>query len=139
MQRILKFKPQLSRQSIESDFDLDQTDSDGDGFSNLYERALGMDSLASERPSAIVSSPPSRDGLNRITFIRFTDPQTTLGQNIRYIVEMSHNLTDWSEASVTLEKTIPIGGSRQRDTYVSSVLPSVTKPLFLRLKISSSD
>jgi len=139
VQRMLKFKPHLNRQSIESEFDLDQGDSDGDGFSNLYERALGMDSLASERPSSLVSSPPSTDGLNRITFIRFTDPQSTLGQNIKYIVEMSHDLRTWNEASVALENTIPIGGSRQRDTFVSSIQPSVSKPLFLRLKIISSD
>jgi hypothetical protein len=114
------------------EFDQDNFDSDGDGFSNLYERALGMDSLGFDRTNKPIN-PVLDDGKPRISYIRLSEEQAS-SEMIEYIIEESTNLITWKLASdLTLENTMPLAGGYKRVTFVSD--SSSEEEKFLRLKI----
>ena len=114
------------------EFDQDNFDSDGDGFSNLYERALGMDSLGFDRTNKPIN-PVLDDGKRRISYIRLSEEQAS-SELIEYIIEESTNLRSWKLASdLTLENTMPLAGGYMRVTFVSE--SSSEEEKFLRLKI----
>ena len=116
------------------DFDQDGFDSDGDGYSNLFERATGMDSLGFDQ----INAPQligSESGKSRISFVRYTNPISSTGEQFDYIIEESLDLRTWIPSSPTLENRIQIGGGMERVTYLANepAQPKVHK--FLRLTI----
>ena len=94
-------------------FDEDYADSDGDGYSNLFERAMGLDSLGPDNPQHLPNKlMDGTDGKQRISFIRYKNSIQTTGEDFRYKVEGSSNLRTWSGMNVVLEttKTVDLGG-----------------------------
>ena len=131
--RMARF-PEWKETQIDYEFDQDDFDSDGDGYSNLFERATGMDSLGFDQ----VNAPQligSESGKSIISFVRYTNPISSTGEQFDYIIEESLDLRTWVPASPTMENRIQIGGGMERVTYLANepARPKVHK--FLRLTI----
>ena len=92
---------ELSTEQAEQEFDSDHFDSDGDGYSNLFERATGMDSLGFDQFNA-PRLLQSEKGKPRISFVRYTDPLSATGEDFQYLIEESVDLRSWVPASVVL-------------------------------------
>jgi len=75
-------------------FDSDHFDSDGDGVSNLLERAFGGDSLSNDRRSALPRTINKKDGKQRLSFLKYMNAYNDEG--IDYIVERSTDLRTWT-------------------------------------------
>jgi len=118
------------------EFDLDNFDSDGDGYSNLFERATGMDSLGFDSQNAPHLLNPE-NGKPGISFTRFTNSFSSTGETFQYIIEETFDLRSWRTVSLTSEnsKVIPIGGGMERVIYFAEESPRGNTQPFLRLKI----
>jgi hypothetical protein len=111
-------------------------DSDGDGFENDFERALGLDSLGPDSSHHLpIQYLGSSDGKQRISFIRYINPLITTGEEFRYIVERSDNLRTWTESGLTLEGSQELGGGMERVIYVSNEKIQPGTRGFLRLRV----
>ena len=106
-QRLRHMRSELSLAEAEKLFDEDTFDSDGDGVSNLLERAFGMDSLGPDERKSMPRALKKNDGKQRITFIRYKAVENT--ENIDYSVELSTDLRAWSETGVSLETSVDVG------------------------------
>ena len=82
-------------------FDSDNYDSDGDGISNLMERAFGGDSLTNDSKSIMPRAIRKKDGYEYIVFSRFSDEYNSGDDMIEYIVETSRDLRTWYDTSST--------------------------------------
>ena len=122
-----------STEQAEYEFDQNHSDSDGDGFSNLFERALAMDSLSYDRNGGFQQIKTS-DGIPSISFLKYKDPLSSTGENFEYQIEESNNLRIWTPASVRLTSTIDIGDDMERVTYKSNSAAN-NSVLFLRLRV----
>jgi hypothetical protein len=139
-----KFLDRLSARDPFSDpisaakvFDEDYSDSDSDGFSNLFERALGLDSLGpDDRQHLPLQIIKPTDQRQRLSFIRYQDPLSTTGEHFFYIVEQSTDLQTWSTQGLSLEKSVDLGGGMQRETWISDSPLSSGNRRFLRLRIA---
>ena len=80
-------------------FDSDNYDSDGDGISNLMERAFGGDSLTNDSKSIMPRAIRKKDGYEYIVFSRFSDAYNSGDDKIEYIVETSRDLRTWFDTS----------------------------------------
>jgi hypothetical protein len=80
-------------------FDSDNYDSDGDGISNLMERAFGGDSLTNDSKSIMPRAIRKKDGYEYIVFSRFSDAYNSGDDRIEYIVETSRDLRTWYDTS----------------------------------------
>jgi hypothetical protein len=141
--RLLARNPGLTQVEAEQIFDEDYSDSDGDGFSNLFERALGSDSLGPDRRQDLPLQPMLGDNRQRVSFVRWkANPDTNstysnAGEIFEYHVEQSDDLQTWNAAGVQLEQVIDLGGGMERATYVTNdPLPSGQKK-FIRLRITT--
>ena len=135
--RKLRLNQNYTNDEAVVEFDLNSADSDGDGYSNLFERALGMDSLAFDRtegPRLIrgASVPPI------ISFVRYQNPIEATGENFSYIVESSSDMVNWKTANVFLSSKIEIGEGVERVSYSANESNHIQKPLFLRVRIVSN-
>ena len=75
-------------------FDSDHVDSDGDGVSNLLERAFGGDSLTNDRRAALPRTINKKDGKQRLSFLKYMNAYNEEG--IDYIIERSTDLRTWT-------------------------------------------
>ena len=75
-------------------FDSDHVDSDGDGVSNLLERAFGGDSLTNDRRTALPRAINKKDGKQRLSFLKYMNAYNDEG--IDYIIERSTDLRTWT-------------------------------------------
>jgi hypothetical protein len=141
LERALLRNPLINSIQARKIFNEDYTDSDGDGYSNLFERAIGSDSLAIDRRQDLPFVPVSNDNRPRISFVRFkNDGNSTLnaaGEIFNYHVEQSDNMQTWSTSGVELEKTIYLGGGMERQTWVLSQGLPLRSKTFLRLRITT--
>ena len=85
-------------------FDSDSADSDGDGVSNLMERAFGGDSLTYDRKASLPRIIKRKDGKQRITFLKYQNVYAA-EEGLQYVVESSKDLRKW----------VPMGGITQID------------------------
>lgn len=118
-------------------FDEDYSDSDGDGFSNLFERAIGSDSLGPDNWKDLPFRPRSNDGKQRISFIRYVNPLATTGEEYLYHVEQSQNLRTWNSAGLVLERSIALGAGMERVIYATDTALPPAARRFLRLRITT--
>jgi len=119
-------------------FDEDYSDSDGDGFSNLFERSMGLDSLGPENPEYLpLKVKDTTDGRQGISFIRYQDPIQTTGEDLRYIVERSINLRTWTRVGVThdISRDINLGGGMERVTFYTDEPLRKGGKNFLRIRV----
>ncbi|NDB65803.1 MAG: hypothetical protein EB168_09070, partial [Euryarchaeota archaeon] len=116
-------------------FDSDSYDSDGDGVSNLLERAFGGDSLGNDSRDAKPAPIIKDDGYEYITFTRYdSDYQNDMG--LEYIVEESSDLRTWSTVS-SAQSTTDLGGGMERVVYrTSSTTPSGSTQ-YIRVRVKA--
>ncbi|MFP6901164.1 MAG: Ig-like domain-containing protein, partial [Opitutales bacterium] len=126
----------LDLATAEALFDDDSADSDGDGYTNLVERAFGMDSLGPDkwmnRPYRV---PHRGDKKQRISFNRYQSSVNAAGENLIYKVEASLDMRTWSENGVSLERTIDIGGGMERVVFVMDDPLQPGKRQYLRVDV----
>ena len=105
-------------------FDNDNYDSDGDGISNVLERAFGGDSLKSDSesvlPRPIKSKPAGEEEKEFITFLKFNNNYNNEG--IEYIVETSRDLRTWlpkdnADGAEPHGSAVDVGGGMERVVY----------------------
>jgi hypothetical protein len=106
-------------------FDSDNYDSDGDGVSNLMERAFGGDSLSNDRKSIMPRAIRKKDGHEYVTFVKFEDSYNTGNEKIEYIVETSRDLRTWyphtdlTNGPIQVGSGVDVGGGMERVVYKS--------------------
>jgi hypothetical protein len=131
----------LNSEQVKKVFNEGYSDSDNDGYSNVFERAIGSDSLGPDRKHDLPIQLNYSDGRQRISFVRFKatggSTLSTAGEVFLYHVEQSENLQTWSKSGLVLEKSIEIGGGMVRHIWVTAPnLPKAGKR-FLRLRVTT--
>ena len=130
-------KKGLSGEKALALFNSDNYDSDGDGVSNLIERAFGGDSLGNDsranRPAPVKAS----DGKEYLSFTRYSsDYQTDMG--IEYIVERSTDRRTWSTTGVELVgSATDLGGGMERVVYRTTSATTAGTTQFIRVRVKS--
>ena len=118
-------------------FDEDYSDSDGDGYNNLFERALGLDSLGPDYRSHLpIQVIDPNDKKQRISFVRYVDPLLSAREPFIYSVEQSTDLQTWTSTGLTLEKVVQMGAGMERTTWVTDNALLSGKRRFLRLRVT---
>jgi hypothetical protein len=111
-------------------FNRDNYDSDGDGVSNLLERAFGGDSLGNDSRSARPAPVKKNDNYEYLSFDRYnSDFQADMG--LVYIVEESSNRRTWTSISSPLSTT-DLGGGMERVVYRTTSATSAGNTQFIR-------
>ena len=127
-------------------FDSDNYDSDGDGVSNLMERAFGGDSLSNDGrstlPRPIKAKPAAYKDHEFITFLKYKDDYNTEG--IQYIVETSRDLRNWNatdhaDGAILHTTAMEKDGGMERVVYrtKNSRTWNSNKKVFIRVRIKS--
>jgi hypothetical protein len=116
-------------------FDEDSSDSDGDGTSNLLERAFGGDSLGPDTKRNMPRRLPAKGGKQRISFVQYQSDFNEEG--IEYIVERSTDLRTWTTSGVSnmASETNDIGGGMERVVWQSDAKVVDGSRQYLRLRI----
>ena len=118
-------------------FNSDNYDSDGDGVSNLIERAFGGDSLGNDsranRPAPVKTS----DGKEYLSFTRYSsDYQADMG--IEYIVERSTDRRTWTTSGVEIVgSATDLGGGMERVVYRTTSATTAGNTQFIRVRVQS--
>ena len=126
-------------------FNRDDQDSDGDGLTNLEERAFGGDSLMGDKRSSKPQAIRKNDGYEYITFKRYQDAYNDGDDQIEYIVETSRDLRSWTTDSDTtngplqIGNAVDVGGGMERVVYRSRQKRTDNggKQLFIRVRVKS--
>ena len=107
-------------------FDSDAYDSDGDGVSNLLERAFGGDSLSNDSRDILPKRFTKGDGREYIAFSRYNSEFNTGDDQIEYIVETSQDLRTWdsSGAELVSGSATDLGGGMEPVSYTHLTLPT---------------
>jgi len=130
-------KKGLSGEKALALFNSDNYDSDGDGVSNLLERAFGGDSLGNDsranRPAPVKAS----DGKEYLSFNRYSsDYETDMG--IEYIVERSTDRRTWSTSGVEqVGSAYDLGGGMERVVYRTTSATSAGSTQFIRVRVKA--
>ncbi|MEC7799905.1 MAG: hypothetical protein VX609_01310, partial [Verrucomicrobiota bacterium] len=120
-------------------FDSDGYDSDGDGVSNLLERAFGGDSLSNDSKSILPKRISKGDNYEYISFTKISDDFNSGNDKILYIVEGSTDNRTWSESLVnqTAVSESDLGGGMQRVVYKSANARANNGQLFIRVRVKT--
>jgi len=128
-------KKGLSGEKALALFNSDNYDSDGDGVSNLIERAFGGDSLGNDTRSARPAPVKKNDNYEYLSFDRFTsDYQADMG--IEYIVEESSDRRTWTTVS-SAQSTTDLGGGMERVVYRTSSETTAGNTQFIRVRVKA--
>ncbi|MDA0905828.1 MAG: hypothetical protein O2874_05865, partial [Verrucomicrobia bacterium] len=116
-------------------FNSDNYDSDGDGVSNLLERAFGGDSLGNDSRSARPAPVKKNDNYEYLSFDRYnSDFQADMG--LVYIVEESSDRRTWTSISSPLSTT-DLGGGMERVVYRTTSTTSAGSTKFIRVRVKA--
>jgi len=116
-------------------FNSDNYDSDGDGVSNLLERAFGGDSLGNDSRSARPAPVKKNDNYEYLSFERYNSAfQADMG--ITYIVEESSDRRTWTSIS-NPQSTTDIGGGMERVVYRTTSQTSAGNTQFIRVRVKA--
>ena len=120
-------------------FDSDAYDSDGDGVSNLLERAFGGDSLSNDAKSILPKRISKGDNYEYISFTKISDDYNKGNDKLLYIVEGSTDNRTWSESLVnqTAVSESDLGGGMQRVVYKSANARANNGQLFIRVRVKT--
>ena len=119
-------------------FNSDNYDSDGDGVSNLLERAFGGDSLSNDRGDTLPKPIKKQsDGKEYLTFTRYNSTyQTDMG--LQYIVERSTDLRTWTSSGVELVgSATDLGGGMERVVYRTTAATSSGNTQYIRVRVKA--
>jgi len=116
-------------------FNSDNYDSDGDGVSNLIERAFGGDSLGNDSRSSRPAPVKKNDNYEYLSFDRYTsDFQADMG--IEYIVEESSDRRTWTTIS-SAQSTTDLGGGMERVVYKTTSATTAGNTQFIRVRVKA--
>ena len=116
-------------------FNSDNYDSDGDGVSNLLERAFGGDSLGNDTRSARPAPVKKNDNYEYLSFDRYTsDFQADMG--IEYIVEESSDRRTWTTVN-SAQSTTDLGGGMERVVFRTSATTSSGSTQYIRVRVKA--
>jgi hypothetical protein len=116
-------------------FNSDNYDSDGDGVSNLIERAFGGDSLGNDSRSSRPAPVKKNDNYEYLSFDRYnSDYQTDMG--IEYIVEESSDRRTWTTVT-SAQSTTDLGGGMERVVYRTSSATTTGNTQFIRVRVKA--
>ena len=117
-------------------FNSDNYDSDGDGVSNLLERAFGGDSLSNDRGDTLPKPIKKQsDGKEYITFNRYNSTyQNDMG--LQYIVEESSDLRTWTVVNSAVSST-DIGGGMERVVYRTTNATTSGNAQYIRVRVKA--
>jgi hypothetical protein len=126
-------------------FNRDDQDSDGDGLSNLEERAFGGDSLMGDKRTARPQAIRKGDGYEYISFKRYQDAYNDGDDRIEYIVETSRDLRTWTTDSdstngpLQVGNAVDMGGGMEKVVYRSRQKRTDNggKQLYIRVRVKS--
>ncbi|MEJ6622023.1 MAG: hypothetical protein QNL93_08760, partial [Opitutae bacterium] len=139
--RVLLKNPLLNVLESRKVFNEDYSDSDGDGYSNLFERAIGSDTLGPDRVQDFPVLEIHEDNQTRISFIRYKDDGNSTinsaGEIFIYNVELSYDLQTWSNSGLTLERSIDLGGGFVRQTWATTHDVYLNPRSFLRVRVTT--
>ena len=118
-------------------FNSDNYDSDGDGVSNLIERAFGGDSLGNDSRANRPAPVKTNDNKEYLSFNRYnSDYQTDMG--IEYIVERSADRRTWSTTGVEQHGTaVDLGGGMERVVYRTTTATTAGNTQFIRVRVKA--
>ena len=118
-------------------FNSDNYDSDGDGVSNLIERAFGGDSLGNDSRANRPAPVKANDNKEYLSFNRYnSDYQTDMG--IEYIVERSADRRTWSTTGVEQHGTaVDLGGGMERVVYRTTTATTAGNTQFIRVRVKA--
>ena len=117
-------------------FNSDNYDSDGDGVSNLLERAFGGDSLSNDGGSSLPKPVKKNDNYERIVFTRYNSTyQNDMG--LQYIVEESSDLRTWSRITASPENSEELGGGMERVVYRTTSQTSAGSTQYIRVRVKA--
>ena len=118
-------------------FNSDNYDSDGDGVSNLLERAFGGDSLGNDSRGARPAPVKANDNKEYLSFTRYnSDYQTSMG--VQYIVEKSSDRRTWSSSGVEQVGTaVDLGGGMERVVYRTTAATAAGSTQFIRVRVKA--
>ena len=136
----------LPEEKLKGLFDNDNYDSDGDGISNVLERAFGGDSLKSDSesvlPRPIKSKPSGEEEKEFITFLRFNNNYNNEG--IEYIVETSRDLRTWlpesdADGAEPHGSAVDVGGGMERVVYKTKKTRTYNgnDKIFIRVRVKT--
>jgi hypothetical protein len=117
-------------------FNSDNYDSDGDGVSNLLERAFGGDSLSNDRGDTLPKPMKKNDNYERIVFTRYNSTyQVEMG--LQYIVEESADLRTWSAITASPESSVDLGGGMERVVFKTSSETTSGSTQYIRVRVKA--
>ena len=118
-------------------FNSDNFDSDGDGISNLLERAFGGDSLGNDSRSSRPAPVKANDNKEYLSFNQYNSSyQTSMG--IQYIVEKSTDRRTWTSSGVEqVGSAVDLGGGMERVVYRTSAATSAGSTQFIRVRVKA--
>ena len=130
-------KKGLSGEKALALFNSDNYDSDGDGVSNLIERAFGGDSLGNDSRSNRPAPVKTSDGKEYLSFTRYSsDYQADMG--IEYIVESSTDRRTWSTSGVEIVgSATDLGGGMERVVYRTTTATTAGNTQFIRVRVKA--
>jgi hypothetical protein len=145
-----RFFTRVARKGISGDkaaylFDRDDQDSDGDGLTNLEERAFGADSLMSDMGDKKPKAIRKNDGYEYITFNRYQDIYNDGDDRIEYIVETSRDLRTWypntdsTNGPIQIGNSIDLGGGMEKVVFRTKQTRTHNggKQQFIRVRLKS--
>ena len=127
-------------------FDSDAYDSDGDGVSNLLERAFGGDSLSNDSRDILpkrftkkVDVAGTILDFEHVAFTRYKSEFNEGDDQIEYIVETSQDLRTWDSngAELVTGSATDLGGGMERVVYKSKVHRPTGGKLFIRVRVKT--
>jgi hypothetical protein len=119
-------------------FNSDSYDSDGDGVSNLLERAFGGDSLSNDSGDTLPKPIKKQsDGKEYLTFTRF-NPTYQGDMGLEYIVEKSTDLRTWTTSGTEMVGlATDIGGGMERVVYRTTSATSSGSTQYIRVRVKA--
>ena len=79
-----------------------------------------MDSLAFDTASGGPKQVRTLQDGPQLSFVRFTNPVDSTGENFTYLVESSEDMVNWTTANTRLINQVEVAEGMQRVTYTAS-------------------
>ena len=118
-------------------FNSDNYDSDGDGVSNLLERAFGSDSLGNDSKDSRPAPVKASDNREYLSFTRYNSTyQNDMG--LQYIVEKSTDRRTWTSSGVVQHgSAVDLGGGMERVVYKTTAETATGATQFIRVRVKA--
>ena len=107
----------------------------GDGISNFFKRAYGLNPLVTVTNPAAVQPQLSRDAGAGTLSLGYTRATAGSVPDLTFQVQWSHDLANWSGSGVN-DATTGSNATNNTETHVGTVPLSLGSPLFLRLQVT---